>query len=78
MPEMLRILIDNNPHFHPKQYVRQCWKLSHKTIFNTYEVMKNSPKKYVNPDSPISIIMEVAYNAIESKNKSDKSIMRLH
>ena len=78
MPEMLCMLADNNPHFHPKQYVRQCWKLSHKTIFNTYEVMKNSPKKYVNPDSPISIIMEVAYNAIESKNKSGKSIMRLH
>lgn len=77
-PAMLCILTDDDPNFIPDHYERITWGSSHKTSFRTYKVMKNSPDKYLNPDSPISIIMEVAYNATTFKQNSDKNLVKLY
>lgn len=77
-PVMLCILTDDDPDFHPKKYESGAWGSSHSTKFVSYKVMKNPPKKYLNPDSIVSIIMEVAYEATKAEKRSDNVIMNLN
>lgn len=77
-PVMLCILTDDDPNFHPKKYESGAWGSIHSTKFVSYKVMKNPPKKYVNPNSIVSIIMEVAYEATKAEKRSDNVIMNLN
>jgi hypothetical protein len=77
-PVMLVIYTDDNASFHPQYYEVNTWGTKSRTDFLTYKVMDNPPETYINPDSPISIIMEVAYHATKSKKMNDDAIMHLH
>jgi hypothetical protein len=74
-PVMLCILTDDDPNFHPKKYVSGAWGASHSTKFVAYKVMKNPPQRYLNPNSVVAVIMEVAYQATKAKKQDDKTII---
>lgn len=70
-PAMLAIFTDDNPNFHPKQFQKTVLGSKTLTTFNTYKVMENPPSTYVDPNSAVSIIMEVAYQATQTKTLKD-------
>jgi hypothetical protein len=77
-PAMLSIYTDDNPSFHPKEYVIETWGSIKKTQFNTYKVMDNPPPyTHILPNNPVAIIMEVIYEAIVSKKLDDNTTMRI-
>ncbi len=77
-PAMLCIYTDDNPSFHPKEYVVETWDSVKKTQFNTYKVMDNPPPyTHVLPNNPVAIIMEVIYEAIVSKKSDDDTTMHI-
>jgi hypothetical protein len=77
-PVMLAILTDDNEHFMPTKYEVETWGSSSRTIFLLHKVMDNPPSTYPIPDSPVAIIMEVAYNATKTKKMKDDDIIKLH
>ena len=71
-PVMLSIFTDDNPNFHPKEYVVETWGSERKTVFNTYKVMENAPPYlHASPNNPASLIMEVVYEAIHAHKLND-------
>ena len=70
-PTMLAIFTDDDPNFHPKQFQKTVLGSKTVTTFNTYKVMENPPSTYVDPNSAVAIIMEVAYQATQTKTLKD-------
>ena len=76
-PAMLSIFTDDDPDFHPKEYIVETWGSGNKTFFNTYKVMENHPSTYLDPNSIVSLIMETVYYSTQIKKHSDDDIMNL-
>ena len=76
-PAMLSIFTDDDPDFHPKEYIVETWGSGNKTFFNTYKVMENHPSTYLDPHSFVSLIMETVYYSTQIKKHSDDDIMNL-
>jgi hypothetical protein len=70
-PAMLAIFTDDDPNFHPKQYQKTVLGSKTLTVFNTYKVMDNPPSTFLKPNSAVGIIMEVAYQATQTKILKD-------
>ncbi len=77
-PVMLCILTDDDPNFHPKEYVIDTWGKGCHTTFHTYKVMHNPPSEYPVQDTAVALIMEIAYNATQTKRLPDDKIMDLY
>ena len=77
-PAMLAIFTDDNPNFHPKEYVLETWGSTSRITFNTYKVMDNPPSTYKNKDSLVALIMETVYQSTQIKTNTDDTMtMRL-
>ena len=76
-PVMLSIFTDDDLNFHPKEYKSEIWGTSQRTIFNTYKVMKQHPRKYRNTGNPVALIMEAVYYSTQIKKTTDQKVMKL-
>ncbi len=77
-PVMLTVFTDDNPDFHPTEYKDELWGSGHRTFFNTYKVMNHPPSTYIDPENPVSLIMEIVYTSTQiRKLANDNSIMNL-
>jgi hypothetical protein len=77
-PAMFAIYTDDDPQYHPKQYELETWGTTNRTAFLTYKVMDVPPSMFPIQDSPVAIIMEIAYHATQAKKMSDEDIIKLH